>query len=428
MGEGTSEQRRTLGFGSLLALGVNGIVGVGIFFTPAAVAARVPGYGGLGVYLVTAMAMAPVAVVYATLGGRFAEDGGPYVWARAAFGPTLGFVVGWITYVSGLFSTSAILSFLAGTAATSLGLTSPGMGRLVSFVCVWLLAAVAATGLRPSAIVWNVVTLLKLLPLLVLAGLFVVRASDIAAVAEAGRPGLVQLGQAALVVVFATQGFEIVPVPAGNARRGRRAVPAATIGSLTLVVLLYLCLHAACVRALPDLAQSSRPLVEAARVYGGEGASALVAIGTQVSALGIAFGMFTMTPRYLSVLGRADAFGRWLGEIDAKRRVPLRALLVTAVCVTALACSSGLTDLVVFSSIAVLTQFGVSAAALAVLAFRRARGLRRWQLWPTPLALVALALIGQTAQTEQLVVTGGVLGVGLALLAGRRVWRPGRGP
>ena len=84
----------SLGFGSLLALGINGIVGVGIFFAPSEVGALVPGNAGILVYLVTALALSPVAFVYATLGGKFAEDGGPYVWARAAFGPMVGFGVG----------------------------------------------------------------------------------------------------------------------------------------------------------------------------------------------------------------------------------------------------------------------------------------------------------------------------------------------
>ena len=55
MTESTAVARRSLGFGSLLALGVNGIVGVGIFFAPSEVAALVPGAAGIAVYAVTAL-------------------------------------------------------------------------------------------------------------------------------------------------------------------------------------------------------------------------------------------------------------------------------------------------------------------------------------------------------------------------------------
>ena len=87
---------RPLGLFSLLALGVNGMIGVGIFFAPSEVAASVPGYAGVGVYLLTAAALFPIAWTYGVLGSRFSVDGGPYVWARAAFGPRIAFLVGWI--------------------------------------------------------------------------------------------------------------------------------------------------------------------------------------------------------------------------------------------------------------------------------------------------------------------------------------------
>src|SRR5512140_1855386 len=135
-------ESRTLGFWSLLALGINGIVGVGIFFAPAEVAALVPGRAGVLVYALTALALLPIAWTYATLGGRFAEDGGPYVWARAAFGPNVAFAVGWIAYVSALFSTSAVMVGLAEHAGPALGLHAPWARRAFAVVLLVLLAFV----------------------------------------------------------------------------------------------------------------------------------------------------------------------------------------------------------------------------------------------------------------------------------------------
>src|SRR5581483_6059613 len=108
---------RPLGPLSLLALGINGIVGVGIFFAPAEVAAELPGVAGVWVYFATAAAMLPIACGFAALGSRFDVDGGPYVWARAAFGVRFAFFVGWVTYVSSLLSVAAVVSGLAHHAA-----------------------------------------------------------------------------------------------------------------------------------------------------------------------------------------------------------------------------------------------------------------------------------------------------------------------
>ena len=409
-----------LGLPSLLALGINGIVGVGIFFAPAEVAALVPGTTGVMVYVVTAAALLPIAATYATLGGRFDEDGGPYVWARAAFGPNAAFFVGWIAYVSALFSTSTVVSGLARFAGPSVGLSGPTGSRVFVVLCVCTLSAIVATGLRPSAIVWNVVTLVKLTPLLLLAGVSIAVASSLPAATEPSTPATVEgFGRAALVVVFATQGFEIVPVPAGKARRPSLAVPLATVGSLLAAVGLYVVLHLGCVRALPDLSKSAAPLADAAGVYGGSSFSALVALGTNISALGICFGMFAMTPRYLLALGRDDGLGAWVGR-ETKTGVPRRALWVTAAIVMVFVLSGRLDELFVLSSVTVLTQYAVAAAALGVLSWKRHRGLRRIHWWPAPLALGAIVLIGRAAKWSELVVAAGVLAVGGVLLYARR--------
>jgi len=418
MVESEQGQTRPLGFWSLLALGLNGIIGVGIFFTPNQVAALVPGAAGSAMYALTALALTPVACVYATLGSRFDEDGGPYVWARAAFGPRLGFAVGWIAYVSALFSSSTIVVGLVENAGPSVGLSGAFGMRLGGVGVVALLAATAATGLRPSAVTWSALTVLKLVPLALLAGAFVASAVPPPEVVPSPIASA-HVGRAALVIVFALQGFEIVPVPAGHARASARAVPAATLLCLAGAAVLYVLLHAACVRGVPSLASSRAPLVAAGAAYGGRWLAGLLAAGTNLSAIGIAFGMFAMTPRYLATLGRHDALGESLAREDA-RRVPRAALALTSLAIAGLVSAGELGELFVLSSVAVLAQYGVSAAALAVLAARRRRGLRRRHIWPAPLALAAVVLVGAAAQPKELRVAAGALAVGGVLLVARR--------
>jgi amino acid transporter len=406
---------RPLGFWSLLSLGLNGIIGVGIFFMPNQVAALVPGAAGAAMYALTALALIPVACVYATLGSRFPEDGGPYVWARAAFGPGLGFAVGWIAYVSALFSTAAIVAGLARHAAPGLGLAQVAGERLFGALAVLALAATAATGLRPSAIAWNVLTVLKLAPLVLLAGAFVASpAPPPERLWTAAAPS--DFARAALVIVFALQGFEIVPVPAGHARAGSRAVPAATLLSLAGAAMLYVLLHAACVRSLPGLASEKAPLVAAGSVYGGGWLARLLVIGTNISALGIALAMFAMTPRYLAALGRADALGEWIGREDA-RGVPRAALAATTLGVVIFVLAGEIGELFVLSSVAVLAQYAVSTASLAVMGARRQYGVHLRQLWPVPLALAAILLVGRAASLLELFAAAVALAVGAALLA-----------
>lgn len=408
--------RRVLGFWSLLALGLNGIVGVGIFFAPAELAKLVPGPASALAFVLTALLLVPVAWAYGRLGSAYPEDGGPYVWAREALGEGFGFAVGFVAYVSAVLSTAAVVSGLGQYLAPALGLGSSA-GRLgFQLGAALLLAGIAALGLRVSAWVWSGLTLLKLTPLLLL----VVAALPSLTTSDAASAPLqvAGLGRAALLAVFPLQGFEIVPVPSGEVRGERRTVLAATLLSLGLASGLYVLLQLACSRALPNLGQADAPIVEAGVFYTGPRLTGLFAAGTNLSAIGIAFGMFAMTPRYLAALGTPRLLGATLGR--ETRGVPLRALVVTASAVMLLVSSASLSGLFVLSSLAVLAQYAVSAVALFRLAQRRERGLGRVDQWLAPLCLASIVLLAWAAQPAELAIVAGVLVTGFALLYARR--------
>ena len=414
MPQGATNSARPVGTLQLLALGLNGIVGVGIFFVPASVAASAPGLGAVAIFALTGLALLPAALTFATLGGRFDEDGGPVVFARAAFGENVSFLVGWVAYVSALFSSSAVIVGLTRAVLSGLGASSGPLAQAAPALVVALLAAVVASGLRLSARVWTSLTALKLLPLVLLVLAFAAFGRGLAAPAAAA-PDAGWL-RAALTVVFACQGFEIVPVIAGQVRASARAVPLATIGSLALAVALYVLLVLACVSALPGLASSQAPLADTAGALAGPGLASLVAAGTSVSALGIAFGMMVTTPRYLSALAAGE---RSLFGLDrmSPRGVPLRALAVTWVVDSIVVSLGELRELFALSSIAVLAQFGTSALALLVLAARRERRLAPLAAWPAlPTLAVAALLVALGATPKEALVGLGTLAVGVVLL------------
>ena len=406
-----SEQQRALGVWSLLALGVNGIVGVGIFFTPSLVAGLVPGTAGVWAYALTLLALLPVAMTYARLGARFDRDGGPYVWACAAFGPGAGFVVGFSAYASAVLSTSAVLAGLGEYTAPLLGLGAHK--QAFSLGVALLFAAVVATGLKPSAWVWSSLTVLKLLPLLLLVTFFLLGFGPESVSAPPGPA--VSWSRAVLLIVFSMQGFEIVPVPGSHVRSAERAIPIATIGSLVLCGALYMLLHGACVSSLGNrAATAAAPLVAAASALGGAPLGDLVSAGTNVSAIGIAFGMLAMTPRYLAAL-ESGAGEMLVPDTESRQKVPRRALFVTLVLVVILLSWGALSRLFVLSSVAVLFQYSVSVFSLGCLALKRAHGLAPRDALSAPLALVALALVARAVERAELLVMTGIVGVALLL-------------
>jgi APA family basic amino acid/polyamine antiporter len=373
----------------------------------------------VAVFALTGLALLPAALTLAILGRRFDEDGGPVVFARAAFGDRVAFLVGWVAYVSALFSTAAVASGLTRATLPALGIEGP-LAAAAPALLVTLLAAVVASGLRLSARVWTGLTLAKLLPLALLVAAFALAWGRFP-LPEASAP-TAGWWRAALTAVFACQGFEIVPVIAGQVRASARAVPFATVGSLVLAILLYLLLVLACVVALPALASASAPLSQTAGVLGGPSLARLVALGTSVSALGITFGMMVTTPRYLSALA---AGGRTLADLDrvSAEGVPTRALAATWALVATVVSLGDLSQLFALSSIAVLMQLGTSALALVVLALRRERGLRPLSAWPALPTLVVAAVLVTAGATERegwVAAAAVLLGFGLLWLSGPR--------
>jgi APA family basic amino acid/polyamine antiporter len=409
--------RQVLGFWSLLTLGINGIVGVGIFFAPAELARLVPGPASALAFVVTAALLLPVAWTYGRLGSAYPEDGGPFVWARVALGERFGFGVGFVAFASALLSTAAVVSALGQYLAPALGLNG-GLARWAFQVgAAAVFSGIALLGLRLSAGVWSVLTVLKLLPLLCLAFASVRGGLGVGAGAFSLSGG--GLARAALLAVFPLQGFEIVPVPAGEVRGGRRTVLAATVLSLIFASLLYVLLQLACVHALKALADTPAPIQAAGfRYYRGPAARALFTMGANISAVGIAFGMFAMTPRYLAALGTEALLGASLSR--ERRGVPVLALGLTTALVMVLVSSSTLSALFVVSSLAVLSQYAVSAAALFRLAWRRERGLGLLDLCLAPLTLLAIFALAQAAEPAELLTLTLVLLGGFVLLGVRR--------
>src|SRR5262249_2145617 len=169
-----------------------------------------------------------------------------------------------------------------------------------------------------SALMWTAVTVLKSLPLVLLpfAALLAGKSAEATAHAEdASARGLLV---ASLPVVFALQGFEVVPLPGAQVERPERSIPLATVGSLLFAGALYVALHAACLVALPDLGRHDLPLADAAAVFGGASLRNVVIGATSLSSLGVVIGMLAMTPRYLAPLGSADALGFRLDEQSSR--------------------------------------------------------------------------------------------------------------
>jgi amino acid transporter len=378
----------------LVALVINSVVGAGIFGLPSQVYALAGTYS-LGAYVVAAVAIGLVVLCFAEVGSRFGTTGGPYVYARVAFGPLIGFEVGWLMWIARITGFASLTNLFVTYLAffvPSAGLP-PGRVAVIAAL-VAALTAVNIAGLRTSAVATNVLTAGKLLPLiaLALAGVFF---ADAHRSASTIVPSYASFSQATLLLVFAYMGFEGAVIPSGEMRDPHRDLPFALITGMTVVTVLYVCIQAVCIGTVPDLARATRPLSDAALQMFGRTGESLVAAAALVSIGGILNAILFATPRLVFAMAEAGELPAIFALTHSQFRTPAAAIVLTASIAGVVAIFSTFLSALTLSTIVRLVAYIATCAALPAMRRRR-------DLPPPPFAVpvascVSVAAIGLSA-------------------------------
>jgi len=381
---------RAVGLAGLTAIALNGVVGSGIFILPATVYA-VAGAASPMAYLLAALLTALVVACFAEAGSRAEETGGPYLYARAAFGDLVGFLVGWMFLLTRLAATAAI----ANAFVAYLGYLEPplatGIGRFAAItLAVGGLAVINVFGVRGASFTVNFLTVAKLVPLVIFiaAGLFVVDSSRVTFFA---LPELGSLRQAALLLVFAYGGFENANVPTEEAVNPRRHLPVALLTTIAAVAVLYVLIQIVAQGTLPGLAASTTPLASAAREVMGSPGGWMLTGAAIVSTLGSISAVVLVGPRVLYAFARHGQLPAVLARIHPRHRSPHWAVVVFALFTWAAALAGGFAQLAAMSAVARLLFSATTCLAVPVLR-RRQRDLEPSFVLPGGLLIPLLAI------------------------------------
>src|SRR5436853_294920 len=371
----------------LVAVAINGIVGAGIFGLPSKV------YSLIGVYSIFAFAACALVVTmiilcFAEVGGRFTGTGGPYLYAREAFGPAIGFEVGWLMWLARLTSFAANLNLMieyvgffwkdatSGVAASKLVILGASMPvtltwRSVIIVVVVIgLTGINVVGVRDAASVSNAFTIgkLALIILFIITGLFFVSGD---AFSLGPRPGYAPFSQSVLILVYVFTGFEMAVIPAGEADDPRRNLPQALLIAIATVVVIYILLQIVCVGTLPDLGASERPLADASTRFLGLIGGRIIAAGALISILGNLNVRLLGGSRLPFAMAEQGELPRVLAATHSRFRTPHAAILLTASIMLVLALSGTFVYAATISTLARLVAYGVTCSALPVLRRRK---------------------------------------------------------
>lgn len=357
-----SDLRRELGRWDLTAIGVNQVVGGSIFAMPAVLAASVGAWSPLLVLAIGLSSML-IAATFAEVSSRFDATGGPYLFTRAAFGRFLAFEVGWMQWFTRVASWAAVINVLVDSLAFywPSAATEP-YRSIVMAVVISTLAVVNILGIRQSAWVVNTLTVGKLVPLVLFVG-FALPLVTVTQFRPGPAPPFNELSTSALLLIFGYGGYEVVPIPAGESRDPHRDVPFALVMTLVIVTSLFALVQLGCLAALPGLAASKTPLIDAAARMAGIAGAAVITLGAVVSTTGNNMGQALSGSRALFALAEQGDVPRPFARISVRYRTPVVSIVFTAGVAFLLATTGSFRIMATASAVSRLFVCGATCAA-----------------------------------------------------------------
>ncbi len=415
---------RYLGRSRLVAVGINSVIGGGIFILPMTVTALV-GAAGLPAYLVAGTVVFGVGLALASLAARHEASGGPYVYVQSVFGRFAGFQVGWLFCLARLTAMATLMNGFARYVGALVPWGTHAVARAaLVLICAMAVVGTNVAGIRATSQAANLLAILKVAPLLLLglSGLFFVRLERFALAPF--RPS--DFLRAVLLLIFAFTGFEILTVPAEESLRPRRDMPFALIATIGSVCVLYLLVHTAALGMLPGLGSETAPLATAAGILAGPAGRYGMTAVAAVSMAGCTLVSLVGASRLLYAMSRAAQIPAVLGALAPRRRTPVVASFLLSGIAAALAIAGGYAELAAVSAGSRMLIY--LACCLACLV--PARGLAPGGVAPgvapprgrIAASLTAVAILILLSGLERREVAAGLMGIafGMALYLGAR--------
>ncbi len=401
----------------LTAIAVNTIIGSGIFVMPAAAAASVGAWAPLS-FLACAFIILTLVLTYAAAASRFNETGGPYLYAKKAFGEFVGFEVGWIFWlgrISAVGANYSVFMLYLGYFAPEL---SQGLPRAAIITVMAVLITLAnIRGIKLSSQIVNAFTISKLVPLglLIIAGFFFLDFEKSSATKEFTSTDFLR---SIFILVFVYGGFEQASIPGGETKNPKHDLPRALLSAIGIVTLVYVSMQFVVYNLDPTIAESKRPLAQVAEMIIGPLGAGLIALGAVISTCGYVFGASLAVPRLTFALAEQGQLPPILSRLHPRFRTPWFSILFHFIITWTLAILLTFLQLAVINVMARLVVSVVTC--LAVMRFQSTDQAQSSFRLPgkhfIPLAGIGLAtmLLFQASQNELLYGTL-ALGIGAVI-------------
>lgn len=355
---------REIGRWSLTLGVINSVIGSGIFGLPSAVVGLLGAWSPVAV-LIAGLLVFIVVLCFAEVGSRFDDAGGPYLYTREAFGPALGFQVGWMLVWVRILSGAAALNLFVAYAGTMAPAILTPAGRALTMIAgTAIVTAINIAGVRNAAWTVNVFTVAKLLPLALLIGIGAFHLDrDVLAAQNVATPNWTE---AVLLLVFAYGGFESAVIPASETKHPKRDTAFALIMAMVAITGVYFLVQFTIAGTLPHAAQSTTPIASALGQVMGSSGSTIGSLGVMISVYGWLMGFAMLTPRILFSMAQRGELPAFVGSVHARFRTPDMAIALNSAALLGLGLFSSFAQAATLAAIARLGIFALTCAALIV--------------------------------------------------------------
>ena len=330
--------------------------------------------------------------VVAKLSTIFRQSGGPQLYAQHAFGPVVGFQVGWLSLMTNMIGASANFHVLVSYLAAIFPFFADPFVRLATIATlIVFFTAISISGTKRSVRAIELGTVLKLAPLLLLV---VLGFAQNGVPTDVKLPVFTEVESIALLLAFAFSGADVAVAAAGETKEPRKTLMRAIFINLAGIAIFYALIMWAYIAIAPDPTNVDTPLAAAGEAVLGPMGSLMISVAAIFSTATFQLNVFVALPRIAYGMARRGLMPHVFAYVSPRFQTPVAAIAGYGVIVSVLALSGSFTALAVLMVSVEQILFTSSIAALIVMWWRNDAGLRdtmdaRWLvIFPVAIGLV----------------------------------------
>ena len=384
---------------SSTALVVGNMIGSGIFLLPASLAI----YGGIGMigWVCSAIGAILIAYVYGVL-GKIAPNtiGGPYVYTRISFGDFSAFLVAWGYWVAIWATNAAIAVALVGYLEVFFPIlgTSPLISILTGLGFIWFFTYINSKPLKTVASIQIITAILKVIPIFAIGifGIFYINWENFIPLNRSDTSTFEAITATTTLTLFAFLGMESAGIVSGDTKDAAETVHKATIWGTFITIAVYLSSSLAIMGIIaPEvLKDSTAPFADAANLFWGESAKYIVAACAVIATMGALNGWILLQGRIPMAAALDGLFPKIFGKENSNNS-PIIGIIISSILASLLmmlnfskSLVEAFTFMMTLSTLSVIVPYLFSAASLAIILYKREKGLKHPMIWISILAFI----------------------------------------